>query len=40
MKCNILTSNDKALYIGLQDSALVEFSGRHLKGEDISVRII
>lgn len=40
VKCNILTSNDKILYIGLQDNALGEFSGRHLKGEDIYVRII
>lgn len=40
MKCNILTSNDKTLYIGRQEDALDGFSGRHLKGEDIYVRIV
>ena len=40
LKCNILTSNDKYLYIGLQDRALDNFSGKHLKDEDLTVRFI
>lgn len=40
VKCNILTSNEKTVYIGRQDDALAGFAGRHLKSEDIYVRIV
>lgn len=39
-KFNIHTNKDKTIYVGLSDSGLASFDGKHLKIEDIYLRVV